>query len=117
MVCNCGHWEHGIDYQFDRRGYSWCRSCFHLEQWNSLGYSNRAELNLETNSYSFTVRTALSKLAGTITELVTNDGARTPTNGKYRSVKMTIVDVWGCKWYANGPKSGSSRIILRKADA
>lgn len=109
-VLNCGHAGYK---NVSPLCYSACDECHREDVKNVLKFSNRAYGYLNGMS----VIDALGFRLGTVVEKVTNPNAKTPTGGKYTSVKMTIRDLSGQKWFANGPKSDSDSdlVILRKA--
>lgn len=112
-IFNCGHTGPVQWVRPDPYGYTWCTAC----EWKNTGacirYCNRAVSHLLSGSS--TVFNSLGNKVGTITEYVRNEGARTPTGGKHITVRMTIRAFDGSVWYANGPKKGTTAIIMRRA--
>lgn len=106
-LLNCGH---ASERETEVKGYTMCPECAHADAISAVETSDRVAGYL----VGMRVETALGVRLGTVVERVENGGARTPTGGRYVSVRMTV-RAGGHKWFANGPKDGSSVITLRKA--
>jgi hypothetical protein len=110
-MANCGHFRNARDIFTDYYGYTWCVYC--ADDDTDIAVSDCARLSArvrDTRVYSLT-----GLPLGVVSERVTNSGARTPTNGRYSSDRMTVRDRFGGTWYANGPKDASKSIVLRRA--
>lgn len=113
QTANCGHTMAAHRIVSDWYGYSWCVFCSMDDSEAALLACNRlsAKLKGETSIY-----TVCGIKLGVVSERVTNNGARTPTHGKYSSDRMTVLTYDGSTWYANAPKAGSGNlIVLRRA--
>ena len=118
QTANCGHTVNSRSVYTDYRGYTACVYCSDDDTDAALLYCNRitARLLPPREGMSTRVCSLTGLYIGTVIERVTNNGARTPTGGKYQSDRMTVQDKKGRLWYANAPKAdGSDNLILRKA--
>lgn len=115
VIANCGHRVDKLAWVIaDRYSYTKCLACSDRDSAVAILYAGR----LEARVTGWRVVSLTGLPVGTVVERVSNDGARTPTKGKYKSDRMTVQDIFGNKWYANGPKNGlDGHIILRRAEA
>lgn len=111
---NCGHIERALWLITNRHGYTSCLACSDRDTAACLVGGSRVEGRLAgTRVVSLT-----GLPVGTVVERVSNTGSKTPTRGRYASDRMTVVDIFGNRWYANGPKDGpDGQVILRRAEA
>ena len=107
---NCGHFMRDIHVVTDYYGYTYCIHCQDDNDITDIRYRNRVSARLGKDGVKVQTLTGLP--LGVVVERVKNNGARTPTNGKYSSDRMTVNVPGDGTWYANGPKDGTGNVIV-----